>query len=80
MERREAKERGTNSILLRKLPKSCSHSEQAALGVYLDKGTVNRSLPPGSMQQELDRKPYISEDALVTAQSSSRCTSVKALQ
>lgn len=56
MERRGAKEKETNSILIRKIPKSCNHSEEAALGFYLDKETtVKRSLPPGSMQQELKR-------------------------
>lgn len=56
MERRGAKEKGTNSILRRKIPESCNHFEQAAPGCYLDKGTVMRSLPPGSMQQELQRR------------------------
>jgi hypothetical protein len=36
MERRGAKEKGTNSILIRKIPESCSHFEQAAPGFYLD--------------------------------------------
>lgn len=57
MERQGAKEKGTNSVLIRKIPKSYNHFEEAALGFYLDKETtVKRSLPPGSMQQELKRR------------------------
>lgn len=36
-EKRRAKERGTNPILLRKISTNCDHFEQAAPGFYLDR-------------------------------------------
>lgn len=52
-ERRGEKEKGTDSIFIRKIPKSCDHFEQAAPDFHLDQEIVKGSLTSGSMQQEL---------------------------
>lgn len=64
-EKRGAKEKGTNSILLRKISMSCNHFEQAAPGFYWT-GDSKEKLATRLHAAEA-RKPYISEDALVMA-------------